>query len=266
MTYSAIGKARLALFALLLPVLLGAQACSQADGGGNGAVSPSAISSGADLAAKPGGITAVQLNLSHIECVAGSVEVHFVLLHVPAGATIGNLVSYNNGVAQSPVAPGPQTGNAQHFSVIAAPGIFNVTAATVQVNGTTKNLHNPGEYLGHVQLQLASGVCDVPAARSVLGRPGVPARAGKPEQRMRSTRPGPRRQGRPRRLRAASGQSERRRLRLSRTGRGAVEAVFRPIASIVPLPPDSFSSVRRDGGDLARDVLRLPSQLTGTDR
>jgi hypothetical protein len=80
---------------------------------------------------------------------------------VPSGAAVSNLTWWNNGALQNPtVAPGPPTGNARHFTVIAAPGTFNVTAATVQVNGTTIQLHNPGAYAGEYN-------CDLP-----LGCPG----------------------------------------------------------------------------------------------
>ena len=140
-------RVNLGALVILAAFLAVTQACSTNDGASN-VVAPSATST-SSLAAKPGGISAVQLNLSHIECVAGAVEIHFVLLHVPTGATVGNLSWSNNGVVQSPtVAPGPQTGNAIHFNVIAPSGTYNVTAATVQVNGTTITLHNPGEYAG----------------------------------------------------------------------------------------------------------------------
>ena len=143
-----IRKADLGALVLGALVLTLSQACSTNDGATN-AVGPSATSGSSGLEAKPGGITAVQLNLSHIECVANAVEIHFVLLHVPKGATVGSLSWYNNGVLQSPtVSPGPNTGNVIHFNVIAPPGTYNVTAATVLVNGTSITLHNPGEYAG----------------------------------------------------------------------------------------------------------------------
>jgi hypothetical protein len=126
----------------------GIQACSNGTPAGLNSTAPSALS-GSSLDAKPGGISAVQLNLSHIECAIGGVEIHFVLLHVPAGATIGNLSWYNDGVLQpATVAPEKQTGNAHHFTVLVPPGTFDITAARVTVNGTTINLHNPGSYAG----------------------------------------------------------------------------------------------------------------------
>ena len=115
--------------------------------GGGTPASPSGA--GVSTDAKPGGTSAYQLNLSHIECVdTGQVEIHFVLLHVPDGITPGSLNWTNNKVAQTPVAPTRRTGNAWHYNILAAPGSFNVTSASVVVNGVTVNLHNPGEYAG----------------------------------------------------------------------------------------------------------------------
>lgn len=119
-------------------------ACSSNSG------SPAAPSgAGGSTEAKPGGTSAYQLNLSHIECVeGGQVEIHFVLLHVPDGITPGSLTWSNNNVAQAPVAPTRRTGNVWHYNILVAPGTYNVTSASVLVNGVTVNLHNPGAYAG----------------------------------------------------------------------------------------------------------------------
>jgi hypothetical protein len=116
---------------------------------------------GGSTAAKPGGELAYQLNLSHIFCVDGGVEIHFVLLNIPEGTTPGNLTWYNNGVAQVPTIPptGP-TGNVWHYTVVVPAGSYNVTGATVDVGGTTVYLHNPGDYAG--QYNCGEGdVCEV---------------------------------------------------------------------------------------------------------
>lgn len=85
----------------------------------------------------------LQLNLSHIACVDGQVEIHFVLLNVPDGITPGTL-TYTYGSIQ----PGPNTGNVWHFYDIKPSGYYNITEASVDVNGTTVNLSNPGVYAG----------------------------------------------------------------------------------------------------------------------
>src|SRR4026209_810048 len=72
----------------------GAMACSQSSNT-PGAPSGIAVSS---LDAKPTQpAQSPQLNLSHVECVNGMVEVHFFLLFVPDGVTPGNVVTYNWG-------------------------------------------------------------------------------------------------------------------------------------------------------------------------
>ena len=117
---------------------------------------------GGSTEAKPGGTSAYQLNLSHIECVTGGqVEIHFVLLHVPDGITPGSLSWSNNNVAQTPVAPTKRTGNVWHYNILAAPGTYNVTSASVLVNGVTVNLHNPGAYAG--EYLCAPTTCTGPA-------------------------------------------------------------------------------------------------------
>jgi len=98
---------------------------------------------------KPGGTAAYQLNLSHIECVeGGKVEVHFVLLHVPNPKVPSQLSWYNNGVLQPLVTTSGKTGNVWHFSVLTNPGAFNVTAASVIVDGVVVSVHNAGAYTG----------------------------------------------------------------------------------------------------------------------
>ncbi|KPL83397.1 hypothetical protein SE15_06880 [Thermanaerothrix daxensis] len=93
----------------------------------------------------------LQLNLSHIKCVDGRVEIHFVLLNVPKGVTPGNLTfTYNDGTSTHTVtvSPGSRNGNVWHYYSYRAPGYYNVTAASVSVNGQTVTLHNPGSYAG----------------------------------------------------------------------------------------------------------------------
>ena len=80
-----------------------------------------------------------QLNLSHIACVEGKVEIHFVLLNVPDGVTPGS-VSYTYGS----ISPTKNTGNVWHYFDYKPDGYYNVTGASVDVDGTTVSLHNPG--------------------------------------------------------------------------------------------------------------------------
>ncbi|MGA2504805.1 MAG: hypothetical protein ABSG01_12005 [Anaerolineales bacterium] len=82
-----------------------------------------------------------QLNLSHIQCVNGQVEIHFVLQNVPDGVTPGTL-SYTYGS----IDPTNHTGNVWHYYDYKPDGYYNVTSASVVVNGTTVSLHNPGDY------------------------------------------------------------------------------------------------------------------------
>ena len=84
-----------------------------------------------------------QLNLSHIKCVDGKVEVHFVLLNVPDGVTPGTL-TYTYGS----IAAGPHTGNVWHYTATLPDGTYNVTSASVMVGGEAVMLHNPGDYAG----------------------------------------------------------------------------------------------------------------------
>ena len=84
-----------------------------------------------------------QLNLSHIECVGGLVEIHFVLLNVPAGITPGTL-TYTYGS----IAPGAHDGNVWHYFDYKPDGYYDIQSASVVVNGVTVNLHNPGTYAG----------------------------------------------------------------------------------------------------------------------
>jgi hypothetical protein len=87
-----------------------------------------------------------QLNLSHIMCVDGQVEIHFVLLNVPDGITPGTL-TYTYGT----IVPGNHTGNVWHYTDYQPSGTYNVLSASVVVNGVTVNLHNPGVYAGDYQ-------------------------------------------------------------------------------------------------------------------
>jgi hypothetical protein len=90
-----------------------------------------------------------QLNLSHIECVEEGegenlVEVHFVLLNVPDGITPDTL-TYTYGTIE----PGAHTGNVWHYTDYLPDGYYNIASASVEVNGVTVSLHNPGDYAGN---------------------------------------------------------------------------------------------------------------------
>ncbi len=84
-----------------------------------------------------------QLNLSHIQCVDGQVEIHFVLLNVPDGITPGTL-TYTYGS----IPPGGHTGNVWSYTDHLPDGTYDVTSASVVVGGVTVNLHNPDAYAG----------------------------------------------------------------------------------------------------------------------
>ena len=102
-----------------------------------------------------------KLNLSHIECVEGSVEIHFVLLNVPDGITPGTL-TYTYGT----ISPSKDTGNAWHYSDYKTDGYYNITSATVDVGGTTVNLHNPGDYAGNYWCSPQNPGCTDPNANN----------------------------------------------------------------------------------------------------
>ncbi len=85
----------------------------------------------------------LQLNLSHIECTDEGVEVHFLLLNVPDGITPGTL-TYTYGTIE----PGAHTGNVWHYTDYLPDGYYNITSASVVVDGQTVQLHNPGVYSG----------------------------------------------------------------------------------------------------------------------
>ena len=141
---------------------VGTWACTNIGGPDNSVapLAPSSVSGGTvTVAGRPGGTAAYQLNLSHIECTAsGRVEIHFVLLNVPTGTSVGNLTWYNAGSPQSPtVPPGPTTGNVIHFTVLVSSGFYDVTDAWVDVGGTIVHVHNPHEYAGQYN---CSQVCN----------------------------------------------------------------------------------------------------------
>lgn len=85
----------------------------------------------------------LQLNLSHIACVDGQVEIHFVLLNVPDGITPG-ILTYTYGT----ISPSKDSGNVWHYTDLQPSGTYNITEASVEVNGVTVYLHNPGAYAG----------------------------------------------------------------------------------------------------------------------
>ena len=89
-----------------------------------------------------------QLNLSHIECMGTYVEIHFVLLNTNEGDIISDL-TYTYGT----IPPGARTGNVVHFTDNVAFGYYNITSASVWVNGTEVTLHNPGAYSGYYGCQ-----------------------------------------------------------------------------------------------------------------
>ncbi len=89
-----------------------------------------------------------QLNLSHIECVGTYVEIHFVLLNTSEGDSISDL-TYTYGS----IPPGKRSGNVVHFTDQVAPGYYNITSASVWVNDTLVELHNPGDYTGEYGCQ-----------------------------------------------------------------------------------------------------------------
>jgi len=95
-----------------------------------------------------------QLNLSHIECVqqgvgGNYVEVHFVLLDVPDDITPGAFVDFTDGVNLWQAPRGAHTGNVWHYTAYLPDGYYNITAASVDVDGYTVYLHNPGDYAGN---------------------------------------------------------------------------------------------------------------------
>ena len=116
-----------------------------------GPASPSgtSVNVGDATDAKPPVKQDLQLNLSHVECVDGKVEVHFVLLFVPDGVTPGDFVTYNWGGGTAQAARGPHTGNVWHYTDYLPSGsTVDIESASVQVNGQTVTLHNPGDYAG----------------------------------------------------------------------------------------------------------------------
>ena len=108
-----------------------------------------------------------QLNLSHIACVdgEGKVEIHFVLLNVPAGVTPGDLtfkVSVNGGASVThTISYSKVTGNVYHYSYYEATnGTFNVTEASVSVGSETITLHNPGVYADYKSCVVTPPACE----------------------------------------------------------------------------------------------------------
>lgn len=85
----------------------------------------------------------LQLNLSHIACVNGQVEIHFVLLNVPDGVVPGTL-TYTYGT----LSPTGHTGNVWSYLDYKPSGYYDISSASVDVNGTTVTLHNPDAYAG----------------------------------------------------------------------------------------------------------------------
>jgi hypothetical protein len=126
----------------LAVVLVGVWSC-------DGRTSPTEVATtDGSVSAAAQGDHAPQLNLSHIECVDGAVEVHFVLLFA-ADADPGDLTYINNGQIYT-IPRGPSTGNVWHYTHSGLPdGDYDVTSASVTLaDGTVVTLHNPGDYSG----------------------------------------------------------------------------------------------------------------------
>ncbi len=118
----------------------------------------------------------VQLNLSHVECVDGHVEIHFVLVHVPDGASIGTL-SYTYGS----IAPGAHTGSTVHFTDNKPNGTYNITSASVVVNGETITLHNPGAYAGTYTCSVEQEPSNTPTFTATATYTNTPTDTNTPE-------------------------------------------------------------------------------------
>jgi len=144
--WSRSGHVVLATLAVLIAIV--AVSCS---GGSSGPSSPSGVSvqAGSSTDAKPTARQDIQLNLSHVECVDGRVEVHFVLLFVADAVTPGDFVTYNWGGGTRQAPRGKNTGNVWHYTDYLPSGsTVDIESATVQVGGQTITLHNPGSYVG----------------------------------------------------------------------------------------------------------------------
>lgn len=96
-----------------------------------------------------------RLILSHIECVDGKLEVHFLAQNVPDGVTPGD-VSYwyrfdpaqPGFVYQRSITTDGETGNVWHYRDYPGNGYYDIVSASVDVGGVTVKLHNPSEYKG----------------------------------------------------------------------------------------------------------------------
>ena len=109
-----------------------------------------------------------QLNISHIACVDGQVEIHFILSDVPDGITPGD-VNYTYGS----IAPGKHVGNVWHYYDTKPDGYYDITSATVDVGGRTVNLHNPSAYAGSYNCApsfTASGssTCEISTGKKIV--------------------------------------------------------------------------------------------------
>ena len=91
-------------------------------------------------------VAELQLNISHIECVDGQVEIHFILLNVPDGITPGS-VTYTYGS----IPPTKHTGNAWHYFDYKPDGYYDITSASVVVNGVVVPVHNASAYAGNYE-------------------------------------------------------------------------------------------------------------------
>lgn len=96
-----------------------------------------------------------RLILSHIECVEGKLEVHFLAQNVPDGVTPGD-VSYwyrfdpaqPGFVYQRTITTDGETGNVWHYRDYPGNGYYDIVSASVDIGGVTVTLHNPSEYKG----------------------------------------------------------------------------------------------------------------------
>ncbi|MCC7205683.1 MAG: hypothetical protein IT323_00155 [Anaerolineae bacterium] len=86
----------------------------------------------------------LQLSLAFVGCVDSQVGVHFVLLNVPDGMTPGNLdFTYGAGIPPQNVA-----GGIWHYWAYLPSGAYDITEASVAVNGQVVALSNPSAFAG----------------------------------------------------------------------------------------------------------------------
>jgi riboflavin synthase alpha subunit len=95
--------------------------------------------------ATPTVVTSLDLRLSHIECQGDRIEVHFVVTHLPPTVNDYGQVNYTiNGQSRVAAFDG-RTGSVAHYVdyLPAANGVYNVTSASVTIDGVSITLSNP---------------------------------------------------------------------------------------------------------------------------